>query len=202
MLRAVIDELGFCAFNWNIVDSGSDHVDVLNAYRESLPDEDGEIFRRCKEYAGSMNLQGIDAVVATDPTIPVFIFIKGYLKAGKTINTKHITAVIDLPLAKNTNYSKVDGLVQGLVGRCCGYGKNTDVLVFSDTRRMQAYVDWIEGTVNSRVVHGSAHSRIAGGVVTTLSSSAYFATTERMRRGAPMSTAKVGVAPPSRFAKK
>ena len=43
-------------FAWNM-DTGKDHTDVLDAYDSGL--------------------KGIDAVIATDPGIPVFVFIKG-----------------------------------------------------------------------------------------------------------------------------
>jgi len=58
-------------FAWNM-DTGKDHTVVLDAYDSGL--------------------KGIVAVIA----IPVFVFIKGYFQAGKTIDTSNICAVIDL----------------------------------------------------------------------------------------------------------
>ncbi len=100
----------YAYFEWN-TETGASDTDVLSLYESSLLD-DGEIFYKCKKNAGRKNLQGIDAVIGADPTIPVFIFVKGFLRAGKTIDTTHVSAVIDLPVKTSGN---LDSLVQGLV---------------------------------------------------------------------------------------
>lgn len=161
----------FAWFEWNM-DTGTDHTDVIHAYGQSLPDKHYETtFEACKLHAGVHNLEGIDAVVATNPGIPVFVFIKGYLKAGKTIATQNISAVIDLPSASEN----VTSLVQGLVGRCCGYGKNEDLLVFTDETCVKAYADWVSGVDPEALVKASSRATIhKSGEVHTLRGSAYY----------------------------
>ncbi len=53
--------------------------------------------------------------------------------------------VVDIPY-QNKNAGKVDRLVQGFVGRCCGYNKaNNNVYIVSNFDRIKAYADWIDG---------------------------------------------------------
>lgn len=53
--------------------------------------------------------------------------------------------VVDIPYQSATA-GKVDRLLQGLVGRCCGYHKaKNDVYIVSNFARIKAYADWIDG---------------------------------------------------------
>lgn len=158
-------------FEWNM-ETSQDHTDVLDAYAQSLPDEHYEsAFGECKRHAGIHDLKGIDAVVATNPGIPVFVFIKGFLKAGKTIDTTNVCSVIDLP----TDSNEVASLVQGLVGRCCGYRKNKNLLVFTSEQCVRSYVEWVTGVLPESRVKATKHATIdTDGVVHTLSRSAYY----------------------------
>jgi hypothetical protein len=171
-LRVAISENEYAYFNWDM-ETDADHTDIMNVYRECLPD-DGAIFRACKATAGHKKLQGIDAVLATRPTVPVFVFIKKYLQAGKTIDTRNVLAVIDLPIAGD---GKVDSLVQGLIGRCCGYGKNRDVMIFTDIKRVEAYVTWLNDEAPEKSIAVTSKATFnTRGEVKTLRGSAYFST--------------------------
>jgi hypothetical protein len=88
---------------------------------------------------------GIDAVLTTCPDRIVFIFVKEMLLAGKTLDTPFVRMVMDIPF-KNLSVGKVDRSVQGLVGRCCGYGKDAhQVCIVSHLARVKAYMDWVNG---------------------------------------------------------
>ncbi|KAJ1401590.1 hypothetical protein B484DRAFT_470874, partial [Ochromonadaceae sp. CCMP2298] len=65
---------------------------------------------------------GIDAILCVEPEQIVVIFIKEMLLAGKTLDTLFVRMVIDLPLV-NDDLTNCDRYAQGLMGRCCGYGK-------------------------------------------------------------------------------
>ncbi len=56
----------------------------------------------------------LNAVLATAPTQKTVIFIKGMLRMGKVLIKTHILCVIETG-------SKTDTILQGLLGRCCGY---------------------------------------------------------------------------------
>jgi hypothetical protein len=167
-LKNAVSERDHAYFEWN-TKTAKESDDILYLYENCLPDE--AIFNECKVNA-STKLKGIDAVLGTLPPILVFIFIKGFLKAGKTIDTTNVVAVIDLPIKGEGH---VDSLVQGLVGRCCGYGKNTDVIVFTDEQRVQAYIDWLHDDIPTQRTSVSKHSvRSVQGDTVTKPTSAYF----------------------------
>ena len=154
-------------FDWNM-DSGEDE-DIVNIYKNCLPDKN-VTFNKCKRISSVKKLTGIDSILSCSPPIPVFIFVKQYLKAGKSISTDYVRAVIDLPMAGT---SSVDTLVQGLIGRCCGYHKNTDVYVFTDPKIASRYVQWINGDVPKKAVM-SKYTRAHKDITVVNTSSAYY----------------------------
>ena len=56
----------------------------------------------------------LNTVLATAPSQKTVIFIKGMLRMGKVLIKTHILCVIETG-------SKTDTILQGLLGRCCGY---------------------------------------------------------------------------------
>jgi hypothetical protein len=71
------------------------------------------------------------------------------LFVGNSIDTKYVRATVDYPLASSGH---VDSLVQGFVGRCCGYGKqpstsNDDyhVTCFTNVTKVMEYATWYSG---------------------------------------------------------
>lgn len=61
------------------------------------------------------------ASMITAPTVPTLIIIRGRLRAGKVVPKQHVSFVWE-----DAESSKTDSLLQGLLGRMCGYP-------FSDT---------------------------------------------------------------------
>lgn len=117
-------------------------VDVVRAFGGCVRKD---VYDRCRINAKNKQpdpLKGIDAVLDLEPPKFIFIFIKEMLLAGKTLNTEHVIMVIDCPYANNYT-SNVDRVVQGLVGRCCGYKKNENVIVVSDIHRVESYLNWV-----------------------------------------------------------
>ena len=70
----------------------------------------GWLIERC-DMEHKMNL---NAVLGTAPAQKTVIFIKGMLRMGKVLIKTHILCVIETG-------SKSDTILQGLLGRCCGY---------------------------------------------------------------------------------
>lgn len=70
----------------------------------------GWLIERC-DMEHKMNL---NAVLGTAPAQKTVIFIKGMLRMGKVLIKTHILCVIETG-------SKTDTILQGLLGRCCGY---------------------------------------------------------------------------------
>jgi hypothetical protein len=81
--------------------------------------------------------QGINDIVEQMPSKKTIIFLRGLLRAGKRLNTENIIMVHD------TSDSKVDTAVQSLLGRCCGYGKNSDILIYCDKISAEKYKNWV-----------------------------------------------------------
>lgn len=105
---------------------------------------------------------GIDAVLCVEPEQIVVIFIKEMLLAGtlllylsmhllhswslfvtgKTLDTSFVRMVIDLPLV-NDDVTNCNRYAQGLMGRCCGYGKREhSVKVISSLKHAKNYSNW------------------------------------------------------------
>jgi hypothetical protein len=142
-------------------------TDVVRAYGSTVTKE---AFDRCRVNANRRRLQGIDAVLGLSPPKTIFIFIKDMLLAGKTLNTAHVLMVIDFPF-ESSRSGNVDRTVQGLTGRCCGYGKNKNVVIITNKRRVQSYVDWVKGGVAPAMP--ATHARVQDGAELVAVRSAY-----------------------------
>jgi hypothetical protein len=86
------------------------------------------------------------------------IFLKGLLRAGKRVNTQNVIMVHD------TSESKVDTTVQSLLGRCCGYGKNTDIDIFCDKLSAEKYKNWIESGYDLNFVPDKSKNVSSSGI--------------------------------------
>ena len=67
----------------------------------------------------------LDAVLATQPLQPTIIFIKGMMRMGKQLNKVNVRFVFESSRSKKT-----DAILQGLLGRCCGYDSRPDIGVY------------------------------------------------------------------------
>lgn len=73
------------------------------------------------------------------PERPTIVILTGSMRVGKQLNTKHVTFVWETP------FSNTDTAVQGLLGRCCGYGKRDHgVTIFCDIKQAKNYLDIVK----------------------------------------------------------
>jgi hypothetical protein len=135
-----MNEFGFFEMD---ADNCVDPMDLVRAYGKCVSKDK---YEKCIVYAKKRCLSGIDAVLALSPPKFIFIFVKEMLLAGKTLNTKHVKMVIDVPY-KGVNSGNVDRIVQGLVGRCCGYNKNKDVVIVTNKKRVEDYIKWVNNDI-------------------------------------------------------
>lgn len=94
-----------------------------------------DYFRNSKNMI--LDNQGINDIIEQLPNNKTLIFLRGLLRAGKRLNTENIVMVHD------TSESKVDTAVQSLLGRCCGYNKNKDILIYCDKISAEKYKNWV-----------------------------------------------------------
>jgi hypothetical protein len=93
-----------------------------------------------------MDNMGINDLLQNRPNKITLIFLKGLLRAGKRVDTRHIIMVHD------TADSNVDTTVQSLLGRCCGYGKNKDIEIYCDFDSALKYKNWVESDYDLKLV--------------------------------------------------
>lgn len=158
--KAVLDNTEqYSYFNMN-TDCVKEPEDIVRAYAKCVP---ANVFNKCRVNASKKKpekLYGIDAVLDLAPPKFIFIFIKELLLAGKTLNTTHVRMVVDVPYA-DARSGHVDRIVQGLVGRCCGYNKNRNVIIVTNKVRVEAYNNWIiNGTSPA---NPATHAKVKGG---------------------------------------
>ena len=67
----------------------------------------------------------INEVLGVEPDRPTVIFIKGKLRMGKEIIKTHLLWCLE-----TSNNPKTDTLLQGLLGRCCGYDSRADIHIY------------------------------------------------------------------------
>lgn len=89
---------------------------------------------------------GINEIIDQFPVKKTIIFLRGLLRAGQRIKTKNIIMIHD------TSESKVDTTVQSLLGRCCGYNKNKDILIYCDEISAKKYMDWVVSGYDMKLI--------------------------------------------------
>jgi hypothetical protein len=109
-----------------------------------------DLIRHLKKYEPKWKLEVFDAanngtegrdindILNIKPNSPTVILIKGMLRAGKRMDCIHVKMVWDTPSSKS------DTVAQSLMGRCCGYGKPTDIQIYCDVKSAKQYRDWVE----------------------------------------------------------
>jgi hypothetical protein len=136
---------GYFDLNQETATIGKKDIDcIVEEYSKCVPPL---LLKRCLLTASKRKppARGIDAVLCYPPDHFVFVFVKEMLLAGKTLDTSFVRMVVDIPY-QNPNVGKVDRLLQGLVGRCCGVGKEENIVfIVSDMARILAYRDWLDG---------------------------------------------------------
>jgi hypothetical protein len=63
--------------------------------------------------------------MTTQPVRPTIIFIKGMLRMGKQLKKNFVRFVFE-----SSRSTKTDSILQGLLGRCCGYDSRPDIAVY------------------------------------------------------------------------
>jgi hypothetical protein len=85
---------------------------------------DAQHKQETRRTSDSTKMQSFMALAAR-PVRHKVVFIRGMLRMGKRIPKDHISFVME-----TSTLAKTDVLLQGLIGRMCGYHSNTDVRVF------------------------------------------------------------------------
>jgi hypothetical protein len=89
---------------------------------------------------------GINEILDQVPSKKTIIFLRGLLRAGQRIKSENIIMIHD------TSDSKVDTTVQSLLGRCCGYNKNKDILIYCDKFSAEKYKDWVVSGYDMKLI--------------------------------------------------
>jgi uncharacterized protein YjhX (UPF0386 family) len=108
----------------------------------------------------------IDVLFETAPLVHTFILIKGYWRAGKSLNDKHIGIMYEFP----TDKPDTTVTAQSLAGRACGNGKQKpggeSPIIYCDINSIRQYLEYFENhesdytsrnfTQNGRVIRASS----------------------------------------------
>ena len=93
------------------------------------------------------------------PSRPTLVLIKDRLRAGTTVPPQYIGIWFD---RKNKNRTHPTTIVQGFIGRCCGYTFLPEhVCIYTDVKSTNAYIAMIEG---GKAIGPSITTKMIGGV--------------------------------------
>jgi hypothetical protein len=102
------------------------HADVVNAAARNAGKavEIIEYYEGGKDYVGAdgKKVSDVDKILKVEPSVPTLILLKGKVRMGKRITKTHIKWVFEFGTGQKT-----DTLVQGLIGRLCGYDTRPDI---------------------------------------------------------------------------
>lgn len=85
-------------------------------------------------------------ILEKEPECHTFIFVKERLRMAKTIHKSFLGILYDrIPKSQKDN----GALSQSLAGRCCGYYKNDDIIIYTDIQSIKNYVGMIENEWSS-----------------------------------------------------
>jgi hypothetical protein len=97
-------------------------------------------------HSETMNIRRINKILETEPNEFTIIEVYHSLRAGIQMKTDNVCLVYE------TAKAKTDSTVQGLPGRCTGYGKEKDgVLIYCHKKYLQNYVKLIESDFDPRM---------------------------------------------------
>jgi hypothetical protein len=77
----------------------------------------------------------INAILVKKPVSHVIIFIKEMLRCAKTLHKEFIGVLYE----RYTKAPNEDNIIQGLIGRLCGYGYNGSSIVYTDIASIESY---------------------------------------------------------------
>lgn len=79
-------------------------------------------------------------ILKREPAKHTFIFLKERCRQSKTLHKKYLGVMYDrIP---NMKYNGI--LSQSLPGRCCGYDRNDDIIIFTDMQSIKNYIQMSE----------------------------------------------------------
>jgi hypothetical protein len=76
-------------------------------------------------YDQNSTIKNINQLLESQPRKNTIILLKGKCRMGKQVSKQHVLFCFE-----TSKYSKTDTLLQGLLGRCCGYHTNEDILIY------------------------------------------------------------------------
>ena len=76
-------------------------------------------------YDQNSPIKNINQILETQPTKNTIILLKGKCRMGKQVSKQHVLFCFE-----TSKHSKTDTLLQGLLGRCCGYHTNGDIFIY------------------------------------------------------------------------
>ena len=103
-----------------------------------------------------------DLLFDTPPVQHTFLLIKGFWRAGKRLNDKHIGIMYEGP----ANTPDVNVVAQSLAGRACGNdkqipGKETPI-IYCHKKSLQDYITWFNGNGSFNTYYQSRHLKTDG----------------------------------------
>ena len=113
-----------------------------------------------------------DELLSTEPLEPTLVFLKRKCCMGKHVIKLYIGFVIE------TTYSKTDTILQGLLGRMCGYDSREDIMIYifkydNQKEGLDRYIDFHDGNdksiakraMNIREIKDKLHPTIPSKIV-------------------------------------
>ena len=104
-------------------------------------------------YVYDMNYRGnINELLDVKPIKPTIIYLKDKLRMGEYLNTEYIYLVHDDPNNTHTHTT-----AQSLVGRCCGYNKESHrTIIYCDYQKALQHCKWIENDYDIEYIPSNA----------------------------------------------
>lgn len=86
----------------------------------------------------------INEILGNPPEKYTIVLLKGKCRMGKQVSKQHVLFCLE-----TSKYCKTDTLLQGLVGRCCGYHDNTGILIYLykyhlESQELQRFIQMYE----------------------------------------------------------
>ena len=101
----------------------------------------------------SSDLKSIDEL-EKEPDVKTMVFVSGKLRCGKRLPIQHVSTIINT--SKNPN---TDTILQGLIGRCCGYNKSKfKIRIYISEMSMRGILEY-KYAVDNNFNIGFGHSK-------------------------------------------
>ena len=89
-------------------------------------------------------IKNINKILEIPPTTNTIILLKGKCRMGKQVSKQYVLFCLE-----TSKYSKTDTLLQGLLGRCCGYHSNEHIIIYLyksyfESQELQRFIQMYE----------------------------------------------------------